>query len=218
MFISSFCSKLMIWVPVFFPSLLVPCAFSFNSTFHSFHFSLYFATILNHFCEHPDYQCFEFCIWQVAISSWLSSIFGALICSFIWAYFFVSVGLLHSKWWSLSCSPEQGGGAVSWGWRPFHVGSSGRILLSFVSATPSRLFKKWVQYLLSQRYLKNGTEVGWSSNTTVQNLYLRTDRVGWARHSWPSMFILAHRTSRGVRALSAHKAEGFFFCLNSLHF
>ena len=31
-------------------------------TFHSLHFFLYFATILNHFCEHPDYQCFELCI------------------------------------------------------------------------------------------------------------------------------------------------------------
>ena len=31
-------------------------------TFHSLHFFLYFWTILNHFCEHPDYQYFELCI------------------------------------------------------------------------------------------------------------------------------------------------------------
>ena len=45
--------------------------------------------MLKHFCEHPDYQCFELCIWEVAISSSLSCIFsGALICSFIWSIFF----------------------------------------------------------------------------------------------------------------------------------
>ena len=32
-------------------------------TLHSLHFFLCFATILNHFCEHPEYQCFELCIW-----------------------------------------------------------------------------------------------------------------------------------------------------------
>ena len=31
-------------------------------TLHSLHFFLYFATILSHFCEHPDYQCCELCI------------------------------------------------------------------------------------------------------------------------------------------------------------
>ena len=30
-------------------------------TFHSLRFLLYFVTILNQFCEHPDYQCFELC-------------------------------------------------------------------------------------------------------------------------------------------------------------
>ena len=33
--------------------------------FHSLHFLLNFTTILNHFCEHPDYQCFEVvCIYS----------------------------------------------------------------------------------------------------------------------------------------------------------
>ena len=31
-------------------------------SWHSLHFFLYFATIFNHFCEHPDYQCFELCL------------------------------------------------------------------------------------------------------------------------------------------------------------
>ena len=39
MFISSFCSKLFIWVQVYFPSLLVPCTFSFISLFIAFIFS-----------------------------------------------------------------------------------------------------------------------------------------------------------------------------------
>ena len=46
-------------------------------------------------------------------------------------------------------------------------------------------------------HIKNGTEFGWSSNTTVENLHLQVDRVERARHSLPSLFILAHRTSRG---------------------
>ena len=31
-------------------------------TLYSLHFFLHFATKLNQFCEHPDYQCFELCI------------------------------------------------------------------------------------------------------------------------------------------------------------
>ena len=67
MLISSFCSKLLIWVLVSFPSLLVPLfLFSFIFLYFFFHilyFFLSFVTILNEFCEHPDYQCFELCIW-----------------------------------------------------------------------------------------------------------------------------------------------------------
>ena len=40
-------------------------------TLHSLHFFLYFATLLNHFCEHPDYQCFEFC------KGWIGYLFVA---------------------------------------------------------------------------------------------------------------------------------------------
>ena len=29
---------------------------------YSLHFFLHFATELSHFCDHPEYQCFELCI------------------------------------------------------------------------------------------------------------------------------------------------------------
>ena len=77
MFISSFWSKPLLWVLVSFPSLLVLCTFYFTVgslyiflylTFYSLHFFPYFLSILNHFCEHPDNQCFELCI----LIGWLS--------------------------------------------------------------------------------------------------------------------------------------------------
>ena len=76
--------------PSFLPFIVGSLYISLHFTFHSLHFFLYFATILNNFCQHPDYQCFELCISdRLAISSWLSCIFsGALICSFIWAMCF----------------------------------------------------------------------------------------------------------------------------------
>ena len=57
-------------------------------TFHSLYFFFHFAMILNQFCEHPDYHCFERCTDRLAISSLLSSFSGVLICSLIWAIFF----------------------------------------------------------------------------------------------------------------------------------
>ena len=65
MFISSFYSKSVIWVPASFPSLLVPCIFFFISSLYCLHFFLYFAAVLSYFSEHPDYQCFKLCIWYV---------------------------------------------------------------------------------------------------------------------------------------------------------
>ena len=62
MFIASICSKLFIWarfLPFTVGSLYILLYF----TLHSLHFFLYLAIILNHFCEQPDYQCFEPCIW-----------------------------------------------------------------------------------------------------------------------------------------------------------
>ena len=108
MFISSFCSKSFIWV--WFPSHPVGSPYIFlHLTLYSLHFFIHFVTELNHFCEHPDYQCFEFCIW-LAISSSLS-------CIFFWSFdlffhlghnFFVSVHLFHSKGQSLRYSSGEG--------------------------------------------------------------------------------------------------------------
>ena len=88
MFISSFWSKPLIWVPVSFLSLLVPYSFSFISLFIGFIFpsnlwpystnsvSILITSVLN--CASH----------RLAITLLLSCIFsGALICSFIWAIF-----------------------------------------------------------------------------------------------------------------------------------
>ena len=71
-------------------------------TLHSLHFFLCFVTILNHFCEHPDYQCFELPSGRLAISSLLSCIFLELwsVLSF-GPYFFIVVHLLCCKGQSL---------------------------------------------------------------------------------------------------------------------
>ena len=51
--------------PGFLPVTVTSLYIFLYLTFHSLHFFLYFVTILNHFCEHLDYQCFELCIRQV---------------------------------------------------------------------------------------------------------------------------------------------------------
>lgn len=66
---------------------------------------------------------------------------------------------------------------------------------------------------------KNGTEAGWSSNTTVQNLHLWVD--GWSELGAPGQVCLPWPqdppwAAGGVRAPSGHRAKGFFLCLNSL--
>ena len=93
MFISSFCSKSSIWVLVSFPSLLVPGIFFFIITLHSLHTFLYFVAILNHFYEHPDYQCFDLCI----LIGWLS-----LHCLVLFVEFDLFIHLSHI---SLSWAP-----------------------------------------------------------------------------------------------------------------
>ena len=81
-------AKSMIWVSVSFLSLLVPCTFSFISlcvAFTSFSIlqphstisvSILITSVLNSASD------------RLAISSWLSSIFGALICSFFFFNFY----------------------------------------------------------------------------------------------------------------------------------
>ena len=56
-------------------------------TLHSLHFSLHFMTIFNNFCEHLITSVLNSTSDRLATSSSLSSVFGALICSFIWAIF-----------------------------------------------------------------------------------------------------------------------------------
>ena len=74
-------------------------------TFHSFYFFLYFATILNHFCEHPDYQCFELC--QIGCLSPCCLVLFLEFFSLLSfrPYFFLSVHLLCCKGRSLRYSP-----------------------------------------------------------------------------------------------------------------
>ena len=109
MFISSFCSKLLIWVPVSFPSLLVPCIFCFislwvifTSSFILWPFSVNFVSILitSVLNSAPD---------RLSISSSLNSSFLKFwsVLSF-GPYFFISVHLLCSKGWSLRYSPGRG--------------------------------------------------------------------------------------------------------------
>ena len=62
MFLSSFWSTLLIWVPVSSLSLFVPCLFYFISLFLAFTFPSNLWPYSTN-SEHPDYQCFELCIW-----------------------------------------------------------------------------------------------------------------------------------------------------------
>ena len=106
MFISSFCSKPLIWVLVSFPSLLVSYTFSFISLFIAFTLSYIlrlYSTISVSILITSVFNCASD---TLAISSTLSCIFsGALICSFIWAIFFVLAHLLGSKGQRLRYSP-----------------------------------------------------------------------------------------------------------------
>ena len=66
------CFFIVLWLNVYFFLLVHTVVFSLSFfpftvdslylTFHSLHLFLYFVTILNHFCEHPDRQCFELCM------------------------------------------------------------------------------------------------------------------------------------------------------------
>ena len=90
MFISSLCSKSLIWVPVFFPSLLVPCIFFFISLCIAFTFSSILQPCSNISVSILITSILNCASDRLAISSFLSSVFGALIYPFIWAVFFLS--------------------------------------------------------------------------------------------------------------------------------
>ena len=107
MFISFSWSKPLIGFPVYFPSLLVPCIFSFISLSIAFTFSSSFQPYLTISVSFLITSVLNSASDRLAISSLLSYIFsGALICSFIWAiFFFVLALLLHSKGQSLKYLP-----------------------------------------------------------------------------------------------------------------
>ena len=79
MFISSFCSKLVIWVPVSFPSLLVPCAFYFISLFKAFIFSSVLWPYLTNSVSFLITSVLTCASDRLAISLWLS-------CIFFWSF------------------------------------------------------------------------------------------------------------------------------------
>ena len=100
MFISSFCSKSLLWVPVSYPSLLGPCTFSFISLCMS---------ILLSFCDQTQSFLWAFWLsvfWTLHLICCLSPPWLVLFLEF-WSvlsfgpYFFVSVHLICSNRQSL---------------------------------------------------------------------------------------------------------------------
>ena len=108
MFISSFYSKPLIWIPVSFLSVLVPCTFSF--------ISLFIALTSSSFCDHTQpflWASWLPVFWTLHLIGWLSPRCLVLFLEF-WSvlslgpYFFDSVHLLHCKGQSLRYSPGWG--------------------------------------------------------------------------------------------------------------
>ena len=88
MFIFSFCSKLLMWILVSFSSLLVPCTFFFISLFIAFTSSSILWPYSTIYVSILTTSVLNFASDRLAVSSSFRSVFGALICSFIWAIFF----------------------------------------------------------------------------------------------------------------------------------
>ena len=62
-FIYSFFPQIVDLSPGFLPFTVGSLYILLYLTLGSLHFFLHFLTKLSQFCEHPDYQCFELCIW-----------------------------------------------------------------------------------------------------------------------------------------------------------
>ena len=110
MFISTFCCKSLIWIPVSFPSLLVPCTFSFISLFIAFTFS----SNSNH-TQPFLWASWLPVFWTVHLIGWLSLhrlvvfFLEFFICSFTWGIFFLSCHTFYIiMGWSLRCLPGRG--------------------------------------------------------------------------------------------------------------
>ena len=87
MFISSFCFKSLIWVPVSFPSLLVPCIFSFIYVCVAFISSFILQLSSISFVSVLITSVLDSASARLSVFSSLSSFSGVLICSFTWAIF-----------------------------------------------------------------------------------------------------------------------------------
>ena len=111
MFTYSFCSKPLIWVPVSFPSLLVPCILCFISLCVAFISSLILwpsSIILWNQSIILITRALNCISERLSISSSLSYFSGVLLFSFIGPYFFVLAYLLCCKRQSLRYLPGQG--------------------------------------------------------------------------------------------------------------
>ena len=62
MFLSYFWVHIIDLSPSFLPITIGSLYILLYVTLGSLHLFLHFVTELNHFCDHPDYQCFELCI------------------------------------------------------------------------------------------------------------------------------------------------------------
>ena len=109
MFLSSFWSTPLIWVPVSFTSLLVPCTISFVYLSIGFIFSSGFQPNSTNYVSVLKISVLNCASDRLAIPSLLSYISsGALIYSFIWAIFFLSWCTCYVKGRSLRCLPGWG--------------------------------------------------------------------------------------------------------------
>lgn len=121
--------------------------------------------------------------------------------------------LLLNKMWSLSCTERVGHEL-----RLSCLKQWQDIAFLLVSHTFQTFLFKWTQYILSQRYIKNRTELG--GVAIPQSKTFTSELTGWSEQGTPCQTCLSWPTGPagvGVRALSGHRAEGFFCCLNSLH-
>ena len=155
MFLSSFWSTAFISVPVSFPSLLVPCTFSFVSLSIGFIFSSTFQTDSTNSVSFLITSVLNCASDRLAISSLLSCIFsGALICSFTWAIF-LSWSTCYIKGQTLRCSlgrSNAGHCTVTLYMGEGPRGSNGACsTLCWISVTPSATYNQsgplWCRFL-----------------------------------------------------------------------
>ena len=118
-FVLNSCFFILSWLDVYLFQIIDLSPSFLPFTVGSLYIFLYFTlhiSLLPLFCDHSQpllwaswLSILDFASERLAISSSLSSVFGALICCFIWAIFlFVLAHLLHCKGQSLRYSPGRG--------------------------------------------------------------------------------------------------------------